>query len=277
MYLQFSLLLSGSLLLFGQTTSPDKTPGDLAVHTAVQNEVDAGLTPRARVDEVQAARSAIRDAELLTRSVSLDDLTEQGAAQLEQAAQRQLDRAKAHVEQVRTMVDAGLLPRQNLETPIEEQALAQSTYELTLSRTELLHERSEMARIEAQVATPPAESAAAPLVLVSPVMEKFEGDGAFTAKDFHRVQAAFELQFHKPLPVSAEGETAVHRALGFDHRDRVDVALFPDTTEGKWLRQYLEASDIPYYAFRSEVPGKATAAHIHIGPPSTRLPAHSGV
>jgi len=272
MYLQFSLLLSGSLLLFGQTTSPDKTPGDLAVHA----EVTAGLAPRARVDEAEAARSAIRDAELLTRSVSLNDLTEEGATQLQQAAQRQLDRAKAHVEQLRTMVDAGLLPRKSLETPIEEQALAQSTYELTLSRTELLHERSEMARIEAQVATPPAESAAQPL-LVSPVMEKFEGDGVFTTKDFHRVQAAFELQFHKPLPVSAEGETAVHRALGFDHRDRVDVALFPDTAEGKWLRQYLEASDIPYYAFRSEVPGKATAAHIHIGPPSTRLPAHSGV
>jgi len=73
------------------------------------------------------------------------------------------------------------------------------------------------------------------------------------------------------LPVSADGETAVHQAMGFDHRNRVDVALFPDTAEGKWLRHYLEASSIPYYAFRSLVVGKATAAHIHIGPPSTRL------
>jgi hypothetical protein len=51
----------------------------------------------------------------------------------------------------------------------------------------------------------------------------------------------------------------------------VDVAIFPDTTEGVWLRHFLEASDIPYYAFRSSIPGKATGAHIHIGPPSTRI------
>ena len=102
-------------------------------------------------------------------------------------------------------------------------------------------------------------------------MERFDGDGKFTTADYLRVQSAFEQQFHEPLPVSAEGETAVHRAMGFDHRNRVDVALFPDTTEGKWLRRFLEARHIPYYAFRSMVPGKATAAHIHIGPPSTRL------
>jgi hypothetical protein len=40
-----------------------------------------------------------------------------------------------------------------------------------------------------------------------------------------------------------------------------------------WLRHYLEASAIPYYAFRSSVPGKATGAHIHIGPPSGHLQA----
>jgi hypothetical protein len=51
----------------------------------------------------------------------------------------------------------------------------------------------------------------------------------------------------------------------------VDVALNPDTQEGHWLRKYLESSAIPYYAFRSFVPGKAAAAHIHIGPPSNRL------
>jgi hypothetical protein len=67
------------------------------------------------------------------------------------------------------------------------------------------------------------------------------------------------------------GETAVHRALGFDHHGRVDVALYPDTTEGVWLRQYLAQNHIPYIAFRHAVPGKATGAHIHIGPMSTRL------
>jgi len=51
----------------------------------------------------------------------------------------------------------------------------------------------------------------------------------------------------------------------------VDVAIHPDTTEGVWLRQYLTTNGIPFLAFRQAVPGKATGAHIHLGPMSTRL------
>ena len=63
----------------------------------------------------------------------------------------------------------------------------------------------------------------------------------------------------------------MHRALGFDHTGRIDVALSPDSVEGKWLRTYLEARDIAYYAFRVAIAGRATGAHIHVGPGSTRL------
>ena len=34
---------------------------------------------------------------------------------------------------------------------------------------------------------------------------------------------------------------------------------------------YLLDRHIPYFAFRQAVPGKATGAHIHIGPMSTRF------
>ena len=73
------------------------------------------------------------------------------------------------------------------------------------------------------------------------------------------------------MPISALGQTAVHRALGFDHRDRIDVALNPDQPEGIWLRQYLESNRIPFFAFRTSVRGKSTAPHIHIGPISGHL------
>jgi len=262
MYSRLALLLAGSFILYGQASSTDP-----ASPAAVRRQVDAGVAPRAALDQAEAALAAARDAELLNRPVPLSDLTEEQASQLEAAAQRQLERSKARLEQVRTMVDAGLLPKQSLAAPTEEQTWAQSTYDLTLSRTALVHQVAEMALVELQVLEPPREIA----TTAPPVMERFDGAGSFTADDFHRVQFAYEQQFHKPLPVSAEGETAVHRAMGFDHRNRVDVALFPDTTEGKWLRRFLELRDIPYYAFRSMVPGKATAAHIHIGPPSTRL------
>ena len=102
-------------------------------------------------------------------------------------------------------------------------------------------------------------------------MEHYEGDGAFNeARDLPPLEFAFASKFDRPLPISAEGETEVHRALGFDHRGRVDVAVVPGAPEGIWLRQYLQSRRIPYYAFSHAVPGKATAAHIHIGPGSTR-------
>jgi hypothetical protein len=53
----------------------------------------------------------------------------------------------------------------------------------------------------------------------------------------------------------------------------VDVAIHPDDPEGQWLLTYLLENHIPYFAFRHAVPGKATGAHIHIGPQSTRLHA----
>jgi hypothetical protein len=49
--------------------------------------------------------------------------------------------------------------------------------------------------------------------------------------------------------------------------------LNPDQPEGVWLRTYLSSNEIPYFAFRSAVSGKATGPHIHIGPGSTRLRA----
>jgi hypothetical protein len=102
--------------------------------------------------------------------------------------------------------------------------------------------------------------------------EHYEGGGAFDeARDLPPLEFAFSSKFDRPLPISAEGETEVHRALGFDHRGRVDVAVVPSAPEGLWLREYLQLRKIPYYAFSRAIPGKATAAHIHIGPGSTRL------
>jgi hypothetical protein len=249
MYFQVALLLAGTVLLYGQ--SP-------------------------RVSERETTVSATRDAELLSSPLSLDELTEEKATQLEDAARRQVDRAKSRLERARTMVDAGLEPRKNLDAPAEELASVQAIYDLTLSRTQLVHQWFEMASLEQQSLESPAESLVPATPGLPPVMEHFDGGHSFTPDDLDRVKNAFEQHFHKMLPVSAEGETAVHRAMGFDHRNRVDVALFPDTSEGIWLRHYLEASKIPYYAFRSSVVGKATAAHIHIGPPSTRMAPKRG-
>jgi hypothetical protein len=103
------------------------------------------------------------------------------------------------------------------------------------------------------------------------VMIRFAGNGLFSLNDLPTISTEFEKQFHSALPVSALGQTLVHQTLGLDHRNRVDVALNPDSPEGVWLRQLLERLHVPYLAFRAAIAGAATAPHIHIGPESTRL------
>lgn len=82
----------------------------------------------------------------------------------------------------------------------------------------------------------------------------------------------FETFGHR-LPVSALGQTTTHDRLRFDHRNAMDVALHPDSVEGKALIAHLRRSGVPFIAFRSAAAGASTGAHIHIGKPSRRMPA----
>src|SRR5262249_51838096 len=150
---------------------------------------------------------------------------------------------------------------------LEDLDAARKEYDLAESRARFVRQMAEEARaeeaLEACLNQSPEE---APLLA-----DRYDGDGSFSMIEFSRIDTEFARHFGKPLPVSALGETAVHRSLGFDHRGRVDVAIHPDQPEGHWLLEYLVQNHIPYFAFRHAVPGKATGAHIHIGPMSTRL------
>jgi hypothetical protein len=267
-------LKSALLCLAGLISLCAQTPGERELSRAQANmehlrsQVEAGVVPRAKLDEAQEELADARDAELLSRTLYGRDLTEEQTAEMEAAALRRLDRRKAAVEKRQQLVEAGALPRNSLAKPAEDVTWARQEYDLVVERSQLVHELAEQARAEQQAIE--AQESSKPSI-GGPVMERFDGDGTFTHEDFKDVLLAFEKQFKKPLPISALGATALHRALGYDHRDRVDVALFPDSAEGEWLRQYLEANEIPYYAFRHFVPGKATGAHIHIGPPSNHI------
>jgi len=48
-------------------------------------------------------------------------------------------------------------------------------------------------------------------------MEKFGGNGHFTPSDLRLVERAFSRKFGRGLPISADGDTSLHRALGLDH------------------------------------------------------------
>lgn len=85
------------------------------------------------------------------------------------------------------------------------------------------------------------------------------------------LQRFFSGRFGRSLPITAMGQTTTHDHLGFDHRHAVDVAVHPESAEGKELIQHLRDSGIPFLAFRHAIPGASTGPHIHIGKPSSRL------
>jgi hypothetical protein len=95
----------------------------------------------------------------------------------------------------------------------------------------------------------------------------------WSLKQAGSIQTYFYQTFGHNLPVSAYGQTATHDRLGFDHRDAMDIAVHPDSVEGKALIRYLRQSHIPFIAFRSAVARVATGAHIHVGRPSRRMAA----
>jgi hypothetical protein len=226
--------------------------------------VDAGAAPRMQLEKAESQLADAQDAAYLRKTLYGQDLTAEQADAMIAAASRRFERRKQAYDEAKKLVDLGVAAATTLETPLAEMDMSRKEADLADSRAKLTRELAEMARVEESLEASHASEA-------RQIAERFDGDGVFTTATFLRVETAFEKQFGKSLPVSAMGETAVHRALGFDHRGRVDIALQPDTSEGTWLREYLAGHKIPYFAFRQAVPGKATGAHIHLGPMSTRI------
>jgi hypothetical protein len=106
---------------------------------------------------------------------------------------------------------------------------------------------------------------------VTAALIRYNGPAHWILSDASKVEGFFASRFKHTLPISAFGQTAVHDHLGFDHHNAMDVALSPDSTEGKALMDYLRGQGIPFIAFHYAVRGSATGAHIHVGSPSHRL------
>ena len=100
---------------------------------------------------------------------------------------------------------------------------------------------------------------------------RYNGPSGWSLANAIQVQSFFVNRFGRALPISAYGQTAVHDRLGFDHRNSIDVAVHPDSSEGQAIMSYLRSAGIPFIAFRQAVTGSATGAHIHIGYPSHRI------
>lgn len=261
------LLLVCALCAFSQSAGDPEVERAKVLLDKMRALEQAGAVPRVQVAKAEEALADAQDAAEIRAQIYSQDLTEEQANELVAAACRRFERRKQAFDNAKKLVDAGAEASGILTNLLQDMDFARKECDLADTRAKLAKQMTEMAKAEealqAKLAERPAEA--------PQIAERFDGDGAFTPKVFEKVETAFESRFGKPLPISANGETAVHRALGFDHRGRIDVAIHPDQPEGVWLREYLTQNNIPFFAFRQAVPGKATGAHIHLGPMSTHL------
>lgn len=163
---------------------------------------------------------------------------------------------------------------------ISRQELENSERALIHARQEAEHIRQRIAEddVALSLAAESAEEAMERLPNIPPggyaetaTLIRYNGTASWSRADAGRIAKFFRSRFGYRLPVSAMGQSSMHDRMGFDHRDAVDVAVTPDSVEGRGLMEYLRKANIPFLAFRGKIPNTSTGAHIHIGRPSPRL------
>lgn len=238
----------------------------------IQSLVRQGILPPINLAKAQDGLQDALDMSILRSAAYTTDLTPDQADQMVAIAERMLLRRQQRVIQSERLAASGAISRAEAEATGADVTSARLEYDLATERARLAQQIAESVRMQKALADAETDAESHPEMNGS-LYTRYDGSGVFTRADFEKISAAFLAAFHHPIPVSADGQTAVHRAMGFDHTGRIDIALSPDQPEGAWLLRYLERNRIPYYAFRAAVAHKATGAHIHLGPGSTRLVA----
>jgi hypothetical protein len=178
-------------------------------------------------------------------------------------------RADALGRNRRDLFTRGLVSRREAE---EAEALAGAALaKAAQTRARLAEAEAMMSETLAAIEVAKAPRAAPAEVIVTPTVVFYQGARDLVADSMISLQAFFAGRFGRALPVSASGQTAVHDRLGFDHRHAVDVAVHPDSDEGRALVEYLRRERIPFLAYRGPVPGASTGPHLHIGHASPRI------
>ena len=254
----------------GDDASPEVSRAKQEVEH-VQRMVGAGALPRKALEDAYAGLVEAKDRETIQQTLyskdGLQSLTEEQARLMMGAAERQVKRSQERVAAAKKRVDEGVAPLASLTPYLEEFDRNRLVYGQAVSHARLLHELKEMIKAERELQSK-LETLGRPGASRGYGNERYDGNGSFTPLHLRAIEIGYAKRFRKMMPISAKGDTEMHRTMGYDHRGRVDVAVLPDSEEGAWLRRQLEMMRIPYIAFRTFVPGQATGAHVHIGPPS---------
>jgi hypothetical protein len=179
-----------------------------------------------------------------------------------------LARATASAARYGALHAQGLVARSEMESAelaaIQARARLDGTRRQLEDSQRIVVEAQALGRLAALPAVPLGEERSMPEVL------EYHGASAWTLAQVDRLGRFFAARFGRSLPVSALGQTPLHDRLGFDHRNAVDIAVHPDTVEGRALLDHLRAQGIPFLAFRGPLAGASTGAHVHVGAASPR-------
>jgi len=186
--------------------------------------------------------------------------------------EREVARRSDQAELRQDLFERGVLSKREFE----EGQKAQADAERSVAETKIAIADTERMLTEARIAETLARLVPLPRggYEETPGLVRFNGQGAWSlARGTSLLQQMFLARFGRPLPISAYGQTALHDRMGFDHRNALDVAVHPDSPEGRSFMDYLRAEGIPFIAAWGAIRGSASGAHIHVGQPSPRVTA----
>jgi len=180
-----------------------------------------------------------------------------------------LKTATEMLEKRKELLAQGLVSQKDIQAG--EQAVKDAQTQLNQAQAQLTESDQLLAEATAELSKPSIPAERTGRYTTRAAVMRYEGVGGWALTQASKVESFFAAKYGRQLPISAFGQSSTHNHLGFDHHNSIDVALHPDSDEGKALIDYLRSSGIPYLAFRSAIPGVATGAHIHIGYPSHRM------
>lgn len=228
--------------------------------------LDASAQARGVADRTPENRLEKAAAGVIAATLNYRSALERVLVIYEREAARRAELAELRLD----LYERGVLSKREFEDAQKAQAAAQNDLEetrRTLADTDRMLAEARIAEALARLA---------PLARgryeETPGLARYNGSSAWSLlQGTSQLREFFLARFGRVLPISAFGQTSLHDRLGFDHRNALDIAVHPDSPEGRALMEHLRTLGIPFIAAWGAIPGSASGAHIHVGQPSPRL------
>lgn len=226
--------------------------------------------PQANKETNQANTLVNPQVELIDKLIKSTEDYKESLQKLALLYQTDVDKQKEKLSKKQELFKLGVVARRELEMTEEEIKNLQSK----LIETQKGLEEAADLLVEAEAAKelaklPPVTAQSA--YRVTPGVIRYTGFSNWFLEDTPILQKFFQDSFKRALPISAYGQSSTHDRLGYDHRNSIDIAVHPETTEGRALIDFLRSKGIPFQAFNQAITGASTGPHIHIGKPSVRF------